>query len=160
MIVSTSGRSHNLGDSAEPQWEQMLARLVLSTCSGWVFDLCYLLYTCWHTEHQHLDILHGSSFTGTPVPGRNLVSIQKLVLILGTVMTSRSSLDSQQLQGWFVWVIILTITQALPLDPRWYPIFDFSSHLIREITPAHKSHTALFPFLALSHIPWLLPLLL
>lgn len=55
MVVSTSGRSQNVGDSAEPQWEKMLARLVLGTCSGWVFHFCYFFMYLVHTEPQHLE---------------------------------------------------------------------------------------------------------
>lgn len=121
MVVSTSGRSQNVGDSAEPQWEKMLARLVLGTCSGWVFHFCYFFMYLVHWTLVHWTstpwIPHESSFTGTAPLSlclfRNLISIRELVLILGTVMLSRSSLDSQQLPGWFVWDIILTQSPRL-----------------------------------------------
>lgn len=79
---------------------------------------------------------------------RNLVSIRELLLILGTVMLSRSSLDSQQLPGWFVWGIILTQSPRLFL---WIHIdsqsFAFSSPSDREEVSQHTSPLWLYsPF--------------
>ena len=91
MVVSTSDRSPYSGDVVDPQWGQVLARLVLSTCSGWVFDFCYLFVI--YLVHT-LSINTSTSYTDHPLLAlpfflclfRNLVSIRELGLILGTLL--------------------------------------------------------------------------